>query len=739
MKKRFWKIFAIVSASVVLIAILGGVFYVSGIKNSAEYVKFDVDKLNEVYTSLTILDKNGKPIEEPLYLNGYKQIPIDALHDYTYMAFVAVEDKRFFTHSGIDYRRIAGAAINNIKSGRYKEGASTISQQLIKNTHLDNSKTLKRKVNELLLAKELEKRYSKKEILEMYLNTIYFGRSAYGIESAANVYFNKSASELTVSESAALAGMVKAPNTYAPDKNAEKCRNRRDAVLRLMKEQNVIDESAFAQAKECAVEYSPEIKNNGKTYVYQVMNEACKLLNMTPLQLAKSNFVIETYCNQTEQRALKEIASADNTTATNGTLANLACLLCDNKGGVEACYFRGESSLTKRQAGSALKPIAVYAPALNEKIITQASPVLDEETDFGGYKPTNAKGYNGWTTIKNAVAQSLNVPAVKTLNALGLSASQKYLENFGITGEQNLSLALGNANGGIDAATLAKCYATLANNGCVNDVAYIKSISNENGVIYERKLTEKRVFQPNANYLMTDLLINAAQNGTARKLKNSNYQIAAKTGTVGNSHGNSDAVVAGYTGSNTFVIWYSGELSNGINGGTAPCILAKSLLDSIYKNDKPHDFEKPVGVEKLTLDKEQLYNNQLQVITQANGESFLFESANKPKAVLEKQTYDYVVEMETSNGYSTVAVPDCDGEWTAYGIYDGITIALPLTNGKYTEKSQDGAQYYAELYRNGKLVYTTPTVTVYVSKTDERQDGNENEYKFPSIKDFWYW
>ena len=177
-KRRFWKIFGIVTAVLMITAIAGSIGYVSHIKNSENYVQFDKGRLNEVYTSLTVLDNEGAPLSEPLYLNNYKQIPLDALHDYTYMAFVAVEDKRFFDHNGIDYKRVAGALVHNLKSGSYKEGASTISQQLIKNTHLDNYKTLRRKVNEMLLASELERAYSKKEILEMYVNTIYFGRNA---------------------------------------------------------------------------------------------------------------------------------------------------------------------------------------------------------------------------------------------------------------------------------------------------------------------------------------------------------------------------------------------------------------------------------------------------------------------------------------------------------------------------------------------------------------------------------
>ena len=744
-KSRFWKIFGIATALLMITAVFGSIGYVYRLKNSDNYVQFDKGKLNEVYTSLTVLDAVGTPLSEPLYLNDYKQIPLDALHDYTYMAFVAVEDKRFFQHSGIDYKRVAGAIAHNIKSRSYKEGASTISQQLIKNTHLDNNKNLRRKVNEMLLARELERQYSKKEILEMYLNTIYFGRNAYGIETASNVYFNKSAQDLTVSESAVLAGMIKAPNNYAPDKNAEKCKSRRDRVLKLMLEQGIIDMEAYDEAVASEIKYSPHVSTSEKSYIYQVMQEACRILNMTPLQLAKSNFVIETYCNQQTQKELKNLVINDVTKTKNGTLANIGCVICDNKGGVEACYMRGEGADSKRQVGSALKPIAVYAPALNERIITQASPVLDEETDFNGYKPTNMGGYNGWTTIKYAVAKSLNVPAVKTLNALGLPTAEKYLKKLGIEGEQNLSLALGNANGGMDIFTLAKCYATLANDGCANDVAFIKNIYSENGLIYSRKLKDDRVFQSAANYLMTDMLVNTVETGTAKLLKNSKYQVAAKTGTVGNAEGNTDALVAGYTTNNTFVVWYSGEMNNNVNGSSEPCKFASNLLNKTYTNSKPQNFVAPNSVVELCIDKDTLEEKQL-VVKSDMGLKYLFDRANQPKETLQKMEYNYALEIETSGDVVTVKLPDVEnGIWQLHSqIKNERATKLDLNNCVYTGVITEDTEFYAELYVNNKLVYTTPRAKVYLSSTNT---GGENETKdptmpdndFPSLIDFWYW
>ncbi len=738
--KKFWKVFGIVFAVIAVATTLGGVLWTDRFRHSEEFVSFDRAKLNEVYTALTVLDDEGKQIHEPLYLNDYKQIPLSALHDYTYMAFVAVEDKRFFSHKGIDFKRIGGAILHNLKSGGYREGASTISQQLIKNTHLNRSKTLKRKINEMMLARELEKNYTKNEILEMYLNTIYFGRNAYGIETAANVYFNKSASELTVSESAILAGMIKAPNVYAPDKNADKCRARRDTVLKLMSEQNIISQEAFAAARAEDITYSPQTARNERNYVYLVMQEACKLLNMTPLQLAKSDFVIETYCDQKLQRELQSLVSADKTLTKNGALADLSAIILNNTGGVQACLMRGDTAGANRQAGSTLKPIAVYAPALNERIITQASPVLDEETDFNGYKPTNIGGYNGWTTIKYAVAKSLNVPAVKTLNALTLPVSEKYLGKMGINGEQNLSLALGNAHGGLTVTDIAKCYATLANDGQYNDAGFIKRISCSNGTLYSRREQNTRVFQSGANYLMTDMLVNTVNAGTAKLLKKSDYSIAAKTGTVGNAQGNSDALVAAYTTQNTFCVWYSGDLPNEVNGATAPCLFASKLADVMYSANKPSKFAVPQSVIQLNIDKDSLYEDQL-VLLSDDGEKFWFDKSNKPCEQAKKVTYDYKLNVNSEHNSVSISIATVpNGTWELYRQTDGRAVAVHLTDNKYACTIDCDVAFFAKLYVDGKLAYTTPVATVhYVEDTDnERSRFDPPRDGFPDLTEFWY-
>lgn len=704
------KFAALIFCVVMLVCCVSFLGYIDFLQRSDDYVRFDKSRLSTVCSGLKILDANGDEIREALSFDGHRRIPLSALHDYTYRAFVAVEDKRFFEHDGLDKKRILGAVFHNLKSGTYKEGASTISQQLIKNTHLDSNKNLKRKVNEMLLALELEKNYTKEEILEMYLNTIYFGRNAYGLESAANVYFDKSASELTVSESAILAGMIKAPNTYAPDKNPQKCKKRRDFVLKLMLEQNVISDEVYLQALNSEIVYKPFCAALQKGYVSCVLDEACKLLNMSSAQLYKSDFIIETYYDDSVQQALLASASADATANKDGSPADVSCVVTNNDGGIAACYFRGTLCFVRKQVGSTAKPFAVYTPALCEKLITQASPVLDEPTNFDGYKPSNAGGYNGWTTIKYAVAKSLNIPAVKTLNTLGLAKAQQYLSKLGIEGNQNLSLALGNFDNGLTIFELANSYVTLANGGTNNGVGFIRAIYNSDGEIFRRNVGTAKVFDEQSAYLMTDMLKNAVAQGTAKFLKNCTAEVAAKTGTVGNEHGNTEAILCGYTTSHTFVFWYSGDFDNSVSGGTAPCKLAASVLNEIYQDNSPRPFIPPSGIEQLAIDDNELkQNRQVKLSLDGSGEKFLFESGNKPKfvsATVPRQQISALLSTKNQNGKILFDLPAVDGaEWKIF---------RKDSDGETEIKGNEASTglFFARLFEGNIAVYTTPAIYV---------------------------
>ncbi len=721
--KKALKIFfttTLITAAVLLIAVTVTVAIVKG---DNQYVNFDVSRLNAINYTLTVKDFYGNDIDQPVYINNRKQVSIDALNDYTIDAFVYTEDKRFFSHDGLDYVRIGKAMVNNLMSARFKEGASTISQQLIKNTHLDNEKTIKRKINEMLLTGELESRFSKREILEMYLNTIYFGKNAYGIESASNVYFDKSASELTLSESAILAGMIKAPNTYAPDKNITKCTERRNTVLALMKQNNRIDETQYNDAINEEITVTSNFKLQ-QTYMYAVVEEACQLLNLSPLQLLNSGLVIETYFKPQIQ---KEVTTALE--EYNGD-ENVSALIAENDNcGIVAFYGTGgDIYFSKRQAGSALKPLAVYAPALNERKITVATPVLDEKTTFGSYCPKNfGDKYYGNTNVMYSVTKSLNVPAVKILNSIGVNTSCRYLEQLGmnIEKEQNLSLALGNVTGGTNPLEVIEGYTALARGGLKSDLSFIKTIRNGQHTLYSHQLTRERVFSTASSYLTTNMLQSVVKEGTAKKLATLPYEICAKTGTVGGTNGNSDALVCGYSTKFTFNVWMSGKLDNTVTGGNKPCELASKFLPKIYKGEVKN-FTVPADVVRLEIDSKLLSETGLTKLatplTNAKDrQTFYFDKTNRPTQY-STRVEDTIPLNVVVDGKIVTITADSNLKMRLYKEHDGKVTTADFVRQYVDYNAEEGENtYYAEILLDGQVVGKTSSCSITIPKKEEER------------------
>lgn len=645
MTKKIVKILCLSLCFIVLGLSIFALIYLTNFKQSNTFVKLDTSRLTQVFSPIKILDNKGQLIEETCSINGKKQISISSLQDYTINAFICTEDKRFYKHNGIDFVRIGGALLKNISSKCIKEGASTITQQLIKNTHLDTNKTINRKVNELLLATTLESHYSKEQILEMYLNTIYFGRNSYGIENAANVYFDKSATELTLSESAVLAGLIKAPSLYAPDIDIEKCTSRRDLVLKLMLDQKAISFDEYTAAIQEVVNYTPYANSHIEGYTKIAINQACKLLNITEGQLFSSNLVIETYCDQKVQKLIKDVISNDTTTDKNNNLADIGCVISSPNGKIVACCFRGSKAKQQSQVGSCFKPIIAYAPAFDLGLINQSSLILDEMTNFNGYTPNSPSGFHGWVTVKQALSSSLNVPAVKLLNVVTLKKANSYLSKLGISKQNDLSASLGNIQGGLDIFQLTKCYNTLSNEGKASDISLIKAIYQDDRCIYQDNTQQVKVFSQQSAFLTTNLLIDAAKTGTAKRLFTNEYQIAAKTGTVGDKNGNSQALVVAYTTEHTLAVKYCGDFDNTINGGTAPALLAKNIFNNIY-SAPPKDFPVPEGITAFRLSTKELYRNH-NLVLDTNGEKFYFDNRYIPTTLkVQQQTQ---LQIESNN------------------------------------------------------------------------------------------
>lgn len=611
------KILIIVAAITLILSLL--VVYVVEVSSSS--VKLDISKLNNLSCNLTITDENNNKIFDASSINIAQT---SSISEYTKQAFVVLEDKRFYKHHGVDFYRIGGAMYQNIKSRSYKQGASTITQQLIKNTHLSNEKTISRKLNEIYLSMQLEQKYNKEEILNMYLNTIYFGCGAYGLESAGKTYFSKSANQLTISESAMLAGIIKSPSKYNPFVNSDKAIERRNLVLKLMLENELINSDEYETAinEVIYMNSNSRILSQATKYVDLVLYEATKILNISEQELIHLDLNISTFYNKQIDDNLIETINNDTTSTINGnTPAKLGIVADNNTGGIVAYYGLGDVLNTKRQIGSTAKPIAVYLPALDSGLIHTSTPVIDEPINIAGYCPQNyGENYQGLTTIREAVKKSSNVVAVNLLNSITPKVGAEYLNKLGINikaDEQGLPLALGSIPNGVDLIELTNAYMTVANLGRLSKLSTIASISTNQNTFYNKDTSFNQVIENDSCYLLTDMLMDAARGGTAAGLAGANYQIAAKTGTVGiqNSSDNTDALIVSYTSGHTVTVWLGSDksdpLPHSVTGGSIPTAISAKIYNSIYSDYKPAEFSVPDSIVSANIDIVELKNNKL--------------------------------------------------------------------------------------------------------------------------------
>ncbi len=558
-------------------------------------VTLDPQKLALDTACIALYDGRGEHMEE----TTAEPALYAAMPEHLTRAFVAVEDKRFFQHNGFDYRRIVKAALKNISTLSFREGASTISQQLIKNTHLTSEKTVTRKLKELKLTRMLEKNYTKEDILERYLNSIYFGHSAFGIGEAAYFYFEKQPEELVPAESALLAALVKSPNRYSPFKDAEACLARRNFVLKLMHEQGYLDDTAYSTALTVPLPASPHPLGHRSFYpslVYEELSEIFPDAETGELGVLR----IYTAFDPDLQESLEQIP------AESGIVA----VVRDNReNSIKA--IRTTVGLPRRLPASTIKPLLVYGPAIEENLISPATPILDEKTNFGGYTPEDAGGVSGtYVSARQALAKSINIPAVKLLNALGVDRGAAYLEKMQLElsrEDRTLAAALGGVQEGFSLPALVDGYATLANGGLYRPSGTILRIENARGdVLYEHHVRDERVYSEDTAFLVTDMLKTAAKEGTARKLKSLPFDVAAKTGTNEVNGLNLDAYTIAYTTEDTVGVWM-GNADNTpiqITGGGLPANAVKEIMAKLYEKHTPAAFSRPQSVVRLPYDGE---------------------------------------------------------------------------------------------------------------------------------------
>ncbi|MBE7075683.1 MAG: penicillin-binding protein [Clostridiales bacterium] len=633
------------------------------------YLKFqkiplNVDSITNPSLAVEIYDFENRPIKEENQFNG-DFVSLENLNEHTKQAFISVEDKDFFKHNGINKKRIVKAMINNIKSGRLKEGASTISQQLVKNTHLSNEKTFERKLKEIALTRKLEKAFSKNDILESYLNIIYFGNNCYGIESAANYYFNKSAKDLNLNESCTLAGMIKSASRYSPINHYENAIKRRNLVLSEMEKDGKIsvEEKINTQNQPIVLDINKKSHNRLNSYSQASLDEASKILNMPTKKIALNGYKIHTYQNKEKQSILTDILSKNKL----DNIDNAGIVIDSKTNGVVA--FSGNSKFkildAKRQPASCLKPILVYAPALNEGVISPSTQILDEKIQIGDYSPTNVnKNYSGYVSVTDAVKDSINIPAIKVLSYIGIDTGKHYAEKLGINfdkSDDSYALALGGMSYGVNLKELTSAYTVFPNKGEYAPSSFIQYITDKNNkLVYIHKNSPQMVFREDSSYLMTNILQETAKNGTARKLSEIKHtEIASKTGTVGkkNQKGNTDAYNISYTPEEVIGIWY-GDLSNtpfSVAGGNQPTQVAKEYISS--QSYQKNTFDIPSSVTTVDIDAIEKEQNHRLVLASPYAperyvEKCLFSRFNTPSEVsqnfLEKPAIEAICEVENN-------------------------------------------------------------------------------------------
>ena len=631
--KKIFKVLFIITIIFVSTLIAGSFTYYQIVTHG---ISLDTNKL-ELSTSansLCIYDSNFNEIKP----TSASYIKLSKLSSDTKNAFICAEDKRFYKHKGIDIVRIGGAIVSNVKSHSFSQGASTISQQLVKNTQLSNEKTINRKLKEFKLTSELEKKYSKDEILELYLNNIYFGNGCYGVENASKHYFNKSASALTLSESALLAGSINAPSVYDIENNPDKAIKRRDLILELMEKYGKITK----EQKQKALQEKPnlnisEISGNSALFK-NIISEACSILKTSEFNLNSSNYKIYTMFNKKLYNDTKKIIDSTNLDANFD--AEIATIVCDNKTH-SIVMTSGKSKIlnNKWQPGSTIKPILVFAPAIEKGLISPATKLLDNKINISGYSPENAdKKYHGFISAKTALAKSYNIPAVKILNELGVEEAKSFAKSIGIEFEKSdnhLALALGGFEKGISPKSILDAYSAFACGGNFEKSTYITKITKNGKTVFEKQNAEKQVMSESTAFLINDMLTECVKNGTAKRLNDIGFTVASKTGTVGkaNSSKNSVAYNVAYTPEHTIITMICGDnLSESVNGATYPTIINKEILSSLYKTNKPTEFKIPTSVKSIKLDKKSYEENSLVETQNDDGISAFFAKSNLPKS-----------------------------------------------------------------------------------------------------------
>lgn len=686
--RRFWRRYHLTKI-VIILGLSAGLLVGTYLFAIAKSTNVN-DLQNALKTRTLIFDREEK---EAGALSGQKgtYVELADISKDLQNAVVATEDRSFYKNDGINYGRFFLAILTAGRSG----GGSTITQQLAKNAYLSQDQTVERKAKEFFLALELTKKYSKEQILTMYLNNAYFGNGVWGVEDASKKYFGVSASQLTLNQAATLAGMLKGPELYNPLNSVETSTNRRDTVLQNMVAAGYIDKNQETEAAGVDMASQLQDKYEGKisdyrypSYFDAVVNEAVSKYNLTEEEIVNNGYRIYTELDQNYQANMQVIY--ENTslfpTAEDGTHAESGSVALEPKtGGVRGVVGRvagddksgfrnfNYATQSKRSPGSTIKPLVVYTPAV------EAGWALNKQLDnhtmqYDSYQVDNYAGIKTSPEVPmyQALAESLNLPAVATVNKLGIDKAFDAGERFGLNMDKVdrvLGVALG---GGVETNPLqmAQAYAAFANGGLMPEAHFITRIENASGqVIKSHKNSQKRVIDKSVADKMTSMMLGTFTNGTGISSSPADYVMAGKTGTteaVFNPEYTSDQWVIGYTPDVVISHWLG-----------FPTTDENHYLAGSTSNGAAHVFRSMANT----------------ILPYTPGSTFTVENAYKQNGIAPENTKKQAIENETNQSKDPLE----DIRSRAQNLVDEAGRAI--SDAKIKEKAQTIWDSFVNLFR----------------------------------------
>lgn len=648
MSSIFKKIFAFLTILIFLFCITASIFGILLFHQAKE--------------ASIVIKENAKPIqiydrENTLVSTDgfyYEYCPLSEISEDIVHAFVSVEDRDFYRHIGISFRRILSSAWKNLTSLQLSSGASTITQQYVKNAYLTNEKTFTRKLNEMALAIELEKKYTKDQIMEAYLNTILFGGNIYGIAMASKYYFNKTPKEVSLSQAAVLAGMIQMPNYYHPFQHPGETNERKNVVLKCMYEEEYIDTLDYEQAQKETVEQITE-----KGFINRQVNYLTPYLDYVFEHLPQQEGSIEevhTYLDVDIQKQLYSILNNDYQ-LFNDDLLNCAIVVLDNRTyGIKA--LAGNRSFDHRvldyaatiplQPGSTIKPILDYAPAFEYLGYHPATLIVDEPYTYQDGTPI--KNYDnqflGTIPLRKALNDSRNIPAVKLFNEVGYQRAFEFAKKIGIEKQDTIyeADAIGGSSYGYTLLSLANAYQAFANLGYFKKVSAVSAIRYDISS-YQNDENPQLVMQPSTAFLINTVLHDVFRGSSYDQTKT---YMMAKTGQTNfdantrqkyqiPSSATKDSLVIAYTKDLTIGIWVGYET---IQKGqfldyykkNIPRTIMKLLMDEFAEENQYYPLIDDVSSCYITI-----YNNQV-YLAKENGYLEYFQKGNEPLSYPDYQT-----------------------------------------------------------------------------------------------------